>query len=171
MRIIGVSVLALALMASLTVAMTSQQATNPEDTAVVVGLVTRAGTNEPLTDVQVSLEGAVSEETMQRLLRETANAGIAINPPPGASLSETTQLLISTAAARGLPIQAPGIQNLVTRAVGEQKWPTTTTDRDGKFTFTGVKPGRFTVRAQREGFFGKPVNGTYPPTAWTDIVV
>ena len=141
------------------------------ETGVVQGIVMRAGTNEPLSEVQVSLEGAVSPEAMQALLRDTASAGIVINPPAGASLSETTQLLIATAAARGLPIQAQGIQNLVTRAVGIQTWPTTVSGSDGRFTFQGVKPGRYTVRAVREGFFGNPVNGTYPPTSWIDIVV
>ena len=141
------------------------------ETSVVEGSVTRAGTSEPLPEVQVALEGAVSPEAMQSLLSAAASAGIQITPPPGASLSETTQLLTATAAARGLPIQAPGIQNLVTRAVGTQTWPTTLTDRDGRFIFRDVRPGRYTVRAVREGYFGKPVNGTYPPTAWVDVVV
>jgi len=151
-------------------ALTPVQSITPSESAVR-GVVTRGGTNEPLTDVQVSLEGAINPETMQNLLRDAASAGITVNPPAGASLSETTQLLISTAASRGLPIQAQGIQNIVTRAVGEQKWPTVMTDRDGSFSFPGVKPGRYTVRAVREGFFGKPVNGSYPPTSWVDVAV
>src|SRR4030095_16741873 len=68
--------------------------------SAVQGTVTRAGTTEPLSEVQVALEGAVSPEAMKALLSDVASAGIAINPPPGASLSETTQLLIATAAAR-----------------------------------------------------------------------
>ena len=147
------------------------QNTTRVETSVIQGIVTRSGTNELLSEVQVSLEGAVSPEAMQSLVTMAASAGMAINPPAGASLSEATQLLTATAAARGLPIQAPGIQNLVTRAVGNQTWPMTVTDRDGRFTFPDVRPGRYTVRAVREGFFGKPVNGTYPPTAWIDIVV
>jgi protocatechuate 3,4-dioxygenase beta subunit len=158
-------------MTSLAMALAPAQGTTSPEPGTVQGAVSRAGTNEPLPEVQLSLEGAVSPETMQTLLRDAASAGLSINPPAGASLSETTQLLISTAAARGLPIQAQGIQNIVTRAVGEQKWPTTISDRDGRFVFPGVRPGRYTVRAVKEGFFGKPVNGTYPPTAWVDIVV
>src|SRR6185295_6971743 len=161
----------LALMTSMALALAPAQGTAPAETGAVQGIVTRTGTNEPLPEVQVSLEGAIAPEAMQSLLRDTASAGIVINPPAGASLSETTQLLISTAAARGLPIQAQGIQNLVTRAVGNQTWPTTMTDRSGRFTFNEVKPGRYTVRAVRDGFFGRPVNGAYPPTAWIDIVV
>ncbi len=139
--------------------------------AVVQGVVTRAGANEPLADATVTLEGAISPEAMQGLLSGAASAGIAINPPAGASLSEITQMMISTAAARGLPIQAPGIQNLVTRTVGIQTWPMVTSDSDGRFAFSDVRPGRYTVRAVKEGFFGKPVNGSYPQTVWSDIVV
>src|SRR5438128_918367 len=119
--------------------LTAAQTSTPLQTSVVQGVVVRNGTNEPVPDVQISLEGAVSPEKMQALLRDTASAGISINPPAGASLAETTQMLISTAAARGLPIQAQGIQNLVTRAVGNQTWPTATTDRDGRFTFRDVQ--------------------------------
>ena len=153
------------------IALAAAQDASRVETSVVQGSVTRAGTNDPLPEVQVVLEGAVSPEAMQSLLSAAASAGIQINPPAGASLSETTQLLTATAAARGLPIQAPGIQNLVTRTVGPQTWPTTLTDTDGRFVFRDVRPGRYTVRAVREGFFGKPVNGTYPPTAWIDVVV
>jgi len=164
------TVLSLALILTSILLAAGQSGTSME-LSVVQGTVMRGATGEPLAEVQVSLEGAVSPEAMQALLRDTASAGIVINPPAGASLSETTQLLISTAAARGLPIQAPGIQNLVTRSVGIQNWPTTVTDSSGRFTFRDVKPGRYTVRAVREGFFGKPVNGTYPPTSWVDTVV
>ena len=141
------------------------------DPGVVQGTVLRVGTSDPLPNVTVSLEGAVSPEAMQSLLNGAASAGIVINPPTGASLSEATQLMIASAAARGLPIQAQGIQNIVTRAVGTQTWPMVTTDADGKYEFRDVRPGRYTVRAVREGFFGKPVNGAYPPTVWSDIVV
>jgi len=157
----------LVILASIVV--TPAQTTVRVEPGMLQGIVTRAGNGEPLSEMQITLEGAVSPEAMQSLVTASASAGITINPPAGASLSETTQLMIAAAAARGLPIQAPGIQNIVTRVVGVQTWPTTTTDRDGRFVFRDVKPGRYTVRAVRDGFFGKPVNGTYPPTAWVDI--
>jgi hypothetical protein len=164
-------ILSPALVIAASIVLASAQNTTRIEAGLIQGIVTRAGTNEPISDIQISLEGAVSPEAMQNLVAGAASAGIPITPPAGASLSETTQLMIAAAASRGLPIQAPGIQNIVTRAVGVQNWPTTTTDREGKFLFSDVKPGRYTVRAVREGFFGRPVNGTYPPTAWVDIGV
>jgi hypothetical protein len=41
---------------------------------IVKGSVMRAGTNEPLPNVMVSLEGAVSPEAMQSLLSGAASA-------------------------------------------------------------------------------------------------
>jgi hypothetical protein len=153
------------------IVLVAAQAPARVEPGVVQGTVMRSGTNEPLANVVVSLEGAVSPEAMQSLLTGAASAGIVISPPAGASLSETTQLMIATAAARGLPVQAQGIQNIVTRAVGTQTWPMVTTDADGRYEFRDVRSGRYTVRAVREGFFGRPVNGAYPPTTWLDIVV
>ena len=113
-------------------------AQNPpqSDLGVVQGVVMRIDSNEPMPGVQVALEGGPADpKAMQSLLSLAAGAGLVITPPPGASLSEATQLLTATAAARGLPIQPQGIQNLVNRAVGDQAWPTVTTDLSGKFTF------------------------------------
>ena len=33
------------------------------------------------------------------------------------------------------------------------------------------RPGKYTIRAQRDGYFGKAVSGVYPPTASTDVVM
>ncbi|HLQ77413.1 MAG TPA: carboxypeptidase-like regulatory domain-containing protein [Terriglobia bacterium] len=148
------------------------QNTAPPEPGIVQGTVTRVGTNEPIADVQVSLEGgAASPQATQSLLNAATAAGIPIAPPQGASLSEITQLITNAAAARGLPLQAQGIQSLVTRAVGTQSWPTVITGQDGKFAFRDIVPGRYTVRATRDGFFGKPAGTVYPPTASIDIVI
>ena len=60
---------------------------------------------------------------------------------------------------------------MVNRAVGAQSWPTVTTDSTGQFTFRDIKPGKYTVRAARDGYFGKPANGVYLATAFVDVVV
>src|SRR5947207_941369 len=85
------------------------QSQAPPELGIVQGIVTRVGTSEPMSEVQVALEGgAPSPQATQALLNSAAAAGIAITPPAGASLSEITQLLTSAAAARGLPLQAQG---------------------------------------------------------------
>jgi hypothetical protein len=93
------------------IVLAAAQAPARVEPGIVQGTVMRSGTSDPLPNVVVSLEGAVSTEAMQSLLTGAASAGIVISPPAGASLSETTQMMIASAAARGLPIRS-GIQNL-----------------------------------------------------------
>ena len=166
MRIVSSAAL-LVLMTSLT---TAQNAALTE-TGTVQGIVTRLGTTEPFSGMQIILEGAVNPQAMQAVLNSAAGAGIVVTPPQGATVAEVTQLLTSAAAARGLPIGPPVIQALVNNGVGKQDWPTVMSDRDGRFTFSDVRPGRYTVRAVRDGYFGKPIAGVYPPTAAINIAV
>jgi hypothetical protein len=49
--------------------------------------------------------------------------------------------------------------------------PTATTDRDGRFSFKDLAPGTYTVRVQKEGFFGPPEGGISQPTAAVDVRV
>jgi hypothetical protein len=138
---------------------------------MVQGVVTRLGTDEPFSGVQVTLEGGVSARAMQNVLSGAAGAGLVVTPPEGATASEVTQLLVGAAAARGLPIGPPAIQNLVNNAIGKPDWPTAVSDTDGRFVFRDVNPGRYTIRASRDGYFGKPVAGVYPPTEAVNITV
>jgi hypothetical protein len=163
----GSSAALLVLMTSLAIA----QNAAPTETGTVQGVVTRLGTTEPFSGVQIALEGAVNPQAMQAVLNSAAGAGIVVTPPQGATVAEVTQLLTNAAAARGLPIGPPVIQALVNNGVGKQDWPTVMSDRDGRFTFPEVKPGRYTVRAIRDGYFGKPVAGVYPPTSAINIAV
>jgi hypothetical protein len=144
----------------------------PVETGIITGVVTRPDTREPLPDVQLTLEGgAVDPKVMQLILNSAAGAGIVVSPPPGASLSEITRLMTTDAAARSLPVRDATIQQMVNNAAGGNTWPSVTTDRDGRFTFKDVRPGKYTVRAQRDGYFGKAVNGVYPATASMDVAV
>jgi hypothetical protein len=60
---------------------------------------------------------------------------------------------------------------MVNNGIGKQAYPAAVSDTDGRFTFQNVKPGRYTVRATRDGYFGKPAGGVYPATASIDIAV
>jgi len=141
------------------------QGTPPAEPGTIQGIVTRAGTNEPLSDAQVTLQGgAVDPQAMQVLLNTAASQGIVVTPAPGASTSDIIQAMADAAAARGLPLTTANLQSQLASLSGKAP-PTTTSDRDGVFTFKGIAAGSYTVRVQKDGFFGKPEGGVYQPTA------
>ncbi len=146
-------------------------AQNPSELGDIQGRVTRLGTDDGFSGVQITLEGAVNPQALQSVLNSAAGAGIVVTPPQGATAAELTQLLSEAAAARGLPVGPPAIQNLVNNGIGTQNWPSVMTDSNGRFSFPGVRPGRYTVRSTRDGYFGKPVAGVYPQTASASIAV
>jgi hypothetical protein len=45
----------------------------------------------------------------------------------------------------------------------------TTTDADGRFVFQNLAPGRFQIRAQREGYFAAPASGVLVPPAIVNV--
>ena len=164
-RLIGVGIF----LTSLLISNTSGQSVSEQ--GMIQGRVTRFGADEGFSGVQITLEGGVSPQAMQTVLNSAAGAGINVTPPQGATAAEVIQLLSNTAAARGLPIGQPAIQNLVNNAIGTQNWPSVMSDPDGRFAFAQVKPGRYTVRATRDGHFGKPVAGVYPASEAVNITV
>jgi hypothetical protein len=153
--------------------LTASAAQNPSAAAVgtIQGVVTRAGTTEPLSAAQVTLQGGtVDPQAMQVLLNTAATQGIVVTPTPGATPSETLQALSNAAVARGFPLSMANLQSQLASLSGRTP-PTTTTDRDGRFSFKDVGPGQYTVRVQKEGFFGQPEGGINQPTAAVDIRV
>ena len=145
------------------------QNTPPAAVGTIQGVVTRAGSTEPISNVEIMLEGGVDPQAVESILKTMSTLGIAITPPPGASIAEINQLLVNGAAERGVPQSM--IQTMINQAVGGRKWPTTTSDRDGRFTFRDVQPGRYTVRATRDGYFAKTLGGTYASNASVDVTV
>src|SRR5688572_626012 len=137
----------------------------------IQGTVTRAGTTEPLSGAQVTLQGGAGDpQALQVLLNTAASQGIVVKPAPGASTSEIIQALADAAVARGFPLSMANLQSQLASLSGKTP-PTTTTDRDGVFTFKDIAAGSYTVRVQKEGFFGKPEGGVYQPTAAIDVRV
>ena len=121
------------------------------------------GTTEPMSGAQVTLQGgAANPQALQTLLNTAASQGIVVKPEPGASTSEIIQSLSNAAVARGFPLTTTNLYSQLASLSGKTP-PTTTTDRDGRFSFKDVSPGTYTVRVQKEGFFGKPEGGVNPP--------
>ena len=81
------------------------QGTPPAEPGTIQGIVTRAGTTEPLSGAQVTLQGGAADpQALQVLLNTAASQGIVVTPAPGASTSDAIQALADAAAARGLPL-------------------------------------------------------------------
>src|SRR5262245_45644604 len=153
--------------------LTASAVQNPPaaEVGTIQGLATRAGTTEPLPGAQVTLQGGAADpQALQVLLNTAASQGIVVTPTPGASTSDTIQALADAAAARGFPLTVSNLQSQLASLSGKTP-PTTTTDREGMFTFNGIAAGSYTVRVQKDGFFGKPEGGIYQPTAAIDVRV
>jgi protocatechuate 3,4-dioxygenase beta subunit len=139
--------------------------------ATIQGTVTKAGTNDPLPGARVSLAGGIAgTPAMQNLLSFAANQGLVIpTPPPGTTDEQIAQSLIEAATARGMPIGLADIQSALDK-VGGATPPSTTTDSLGRFIFTNVAAGRYTIRVERNGYFGTSILGA-SPMALTNAVV
>ena len=64
----------------------------------------------------------------------------------------------------------PNVQVLLVGS-GAQPPLTAVTDGSGKFTIRNVPAGIVTLRAQRDGYFGAILNGSYPPVATLQVGV
>ena len=127
------------------------------------GTVTRAGNGEPLSGATVTLQGGNADpQAIQSLLNQAAANGVGVTPAPGASTQDIVQAIANAAQAAGRPqLTVANIQSQLASLSGRTA-PTATTDRDGRFTFANAIPGPYTVRVQKDGFFGKPEGGIYP---------
>jgi hypothetical protein len=153
--------------------MTASAVQNPPAAGVgaIQGIVTRAGTTEPVSQAQVTLQGGGADpQALQILLNTAAGQGLVVTPTPGATTSEILQALSNAAVARGIPLTISNLQSQLASLSGKTP-PTTTSDRDGRFSFKDVAPGAYTVRVQKEGFFGPPEGGISQPTAAVDVRV
>jgi hypothetical protein len=122
------------------------------NTGVIEGRVLNSATQEPVTNVQITLVAPAPGNP-------TAN----LAPDASARLAQQIADLIESGNRAGVGQAA--IDNAIANAqrnaggaVGAQT--NLLVDSESRFTFKGLAPGRYAVRATREGFFGPPVNGT-----------
>ena len=137
----------------------------------IQGTVTKSESGEPLAGARISLAGgAAGAQAMQNLLAFAATQGVVVPAPqPGTTDEQILQSLLDAAIARGVPIGPADIQSALDR-MGGAALPTTTSDSSGRFTFANVPAGRYTVRVERNGYFGTSINGPNP-MALTNVVV
>jgi len=122
---------------------------------VLQGVVTSAGTNQPLSGVTVRLSGGPPDpQAAQKLLSFFATRGVVVSPPSGQSDEQFFQNLIDTAAARGLSMVNPEVQNaLMTFQNTNDSRFTAVSDSAGRFTIRSIPPGRYSVGGERPDYF------------------
>jgi protocatechuate 3,4-dioxygenase beta subunit len=124
-----------------------------KNTADIEGRVLRAGSQEPIPNVQITLiksnvvgtalsaEAAAALDSLQ-LLVSTA--------PPGVSQATLDSIISSREQSLGL---APGTFSLTSPSP-------VLTDAAGHFSFKNQAPGKYTLRAVLDGYFGPPLAGS-----------
>ena len=133
-----------------------------QNTGVIEGRVLRTGSSDPIPNVQVTL----------------------IGPPPGgatpqssaatAALSTLIQGLIESGNRLGVgqAVIDNAVADATTQAgvaLGQQN--SGLTDGAGHFSFKNLAPGKYTLRASREGFFGPSVNGSPSTLAFKTVTI
>jgi hypothetical protein len=129
----------------------------PAQGATISGTVTRAGTSEPIPDVNVLITNSrvgPRGQIQAQSLEQQVNAAIA----QGRTIPPNIQAQLDAERARG------GMSNIQL---------TTKSDRDGRFIVRDLPPGQYTVQVEREGFFGPPLlgSGNFPTFVNTNIII
>jgi hypothetical protein len=130
---------------------------------VIEGRVINAATQEGLPNVQITLMAPPPNNP-------TAN----LPPEAAARLAQQTATLIESGTRAGVSQEAidNAIANAQRNAGGIVPAQTSIlVDNEGRFTFKDLASGRYTLRANRDGYFGPSLNGTLQPAASRTVVV
>jgi hypothetical protein len=145
----------------------------PVHNGVIEGKVTRPSA-EGISDVQVTLVGPSPVTSVSALgSLYTPNASLTpgmrdqidnlINSaPPGVTLQVVANAAIRMEAQLlGLPVPplVPPLPPVTNQTVSQPPQTVVVTDREGVFSFKNLAPGRYQIRAQREGYFGTLLPG------------
>jgi hypothetical protein len=126
----------------------------PAQTGTIQGTVVREGTSEPVAGVKITVGGGAPMNPRQAQMVLSAQAiGSNILPED----IEMARAVIARQASGETAAAATPL--------------TATTDNDGHFTIQNVPVGKPSLRAQLTGYFGPGVNGDYPDSVNTSVVV
>jgi Carboxypeptidase regulatory-like domain len=138
----------------------------PADSGIVQGVVLRAGTREPIANAEVRL---LDTAVMQQLEQATAATLNGVVVPPG--LPNDLVIQLAQEFANAPPGARPQVALPNREVIQAELQRVTQTDSNGRFTFRGVRPGQYTVRATRDGYFGGRVNTASPGLSKADVMV
>jgi hypothetical protein len=143
----------------LILALATIHAAPQNDILVIEGRVLQKSTGAALPDVLVLLGAGSAEMTSSSGVRTAANLGPQIQNLRSRIITRNPTSIIDQAV------------DSVLRATGSSATAAgyAFTDSAGRFSFRNLKPGNYTIRAAREGYFGPKVAGSYPPVAVKSI--
>jgi beta-lactamase regulating signal transducer with metallopeptidase domain len=144
----------------------------------IQGVITRAGTSDPIPGAFVAITNAPFDpDALSTLLKFWAQRGVTMNPQePGQSDEKYFQILMDNIAAKGISTSLPENQISIMqfRAANTGRY-SAMADANGRFTIRDVGPGQYTLEADQDGFFdiagrptianvdaGKPTNVSVP---------
>jgi beta-lactamase regulating signal transducer with metallopeptidase domain len=122
---------------------------------VIQGVVTRAGSSDPIAGATVAIENAPFDpDALKAFLAFWASRGVTMDPPaPGQSEEKFFQSFLDNLASRSISASLPENQLAIERfRMANTSKHSTVTDANGRFTFKDVPPGQYNIVSGREGF-------------------
>ena len=155
--------------------------TGPAAPGNIEGRVVRTSTSEPVSGVQVVLvppappagaqPTAPAAQTPQSATGPQLPQGIQIiRNADGSQTVQNTNGVVIGQLPPGAVLNAQQIESIVNSGAARQI--AAVTDSDGKYAFQNLTPGTYTLRAQRQGYFGPMTSqGTYAAGVTRTITV
>src|SRR5688572_29127698 len=126
----------------------------PPAAGMIQGVVTRAGSHEPIQNAQITIEGDFDNpRAFGALMTALAPFGIQRNPNAQQDEQRLVQGLNNAALNRGVPLLDLDYLDALRTFRSATAQFSATSDSSGKFTLKDVPPGQYIVRTERESFF------------------
>ena len=129
----------------------------PSSKGTIQGVVTRAGSSEPIPGATVAIINAPFDpDALKTLLAYWAARGLTMDPPsPGQSEEKFFQTMMDNLAAKGISTSLPANQIAIEefRDANTARY-STVADANGRFTLRDLPGGQYRVAGGREGFLG-----------------